>query len=266
MKTIPIILSLLILVLGCNENEIKAQKKIHPIDNNYTAYAGLLDKYVENGRVNYTELKRNSSILDSLVTSLEGSDLNGLNEKQKIAFYINAYNLITIKSIVDAYPVNSIKNINGAWDKKKWNVADNKLTLNDIEHEILRKEFSEPKIHFAIVCASIGCPPLLSKPFLADSLEKQLEMVSNNFVSDENYNILDIEFKSAKLSSIFDWFGEDFVDQYYDSSNFNHLSKKENASLNFIISQFPPDEQEKLKQLEFKINYLDYDWSLNDQK
>ncbi len=266
MKNIFVPFFLLIIIIGCGKADSQAQKTNIAVEDNYTAYAELLNKYVEDGKVNYSELKINHTTLDSLIISLEKSDLNKLTQTQKLAFYINSYNMITLKSIVDAYPVKSIKDINGVWDKKKWVVGGNKLTLNDIEHEILRKEFSEPRIHFALVCASIGCPPLLEEPFLPNSLEDQLTMVSENFAANRSYNKIDIVNKTAMLSSIFDWFGEDFIDKYYDPSVFSNLSKKENASLNFVISQFSIEDQKIMKQIIFKIEYLDYDWSLNDRK
>ncbi len=254
------------IVSGCGGNKTESQIPTRPFDHTYADYASILKQYVSDGLVNYSALKANRSGLDSLVDAIAHADLGGTSREQRIAFYINAYNILTLRSIVDAYPVESIKDIDGVWDKKKWRVAGEKLTLNDIEHEILRKKFSEPRIHVAINCASIGCPPLASTPYYSDSLEAQLDLVSRNFALSADHNRFDTTKKKAAISSIFDWFGDDFVDKYYSQDGFASLSKKENAALNFLIEHFPQEEKEALTGVDFEVSYLEYDWSLNELK
>lgn len=266
MKTFGVIILSAGLAIGCGNSDSNAQKATSPIDHTYSAYGKLLGQYVSEDRVNYSDLIKNRAGLDSLVEALGAASLDGTSSDQKMAFYINAYNILTLRSIIDEYPVASIKDIKGVWDKKKWVVSGKKITLNDIEHNILRKEFSEPRIHISIVCASIGCPPLMQKPYLPEFLEQQLTESARNFAVSEKYNRLDPETGEALLSSIFDWFGDDFIEKYYNKSKFSYLSEKENAALNFIIGQLPDEEQLRLEKIEFRIKYLDYDWSLNDRK
>ncbi len=257
---------LYILMLGCGEINSNSDKAALPLDTNYIAYSEMLNRYLSDGRVDYQGLKDNRAALDSLVKRWGKVDLDDVSENHKLAFYINAYNILTLRSVIDAYPVKSIKDINGVWDKKKWLVSGQQLTLNDIEHEILRKEFAEPQIHFAIVCASIGCLPLAPVPYLADSLDIQLATAARNFATSAFYNRFEPENGKAFLSQIFDWFGEDFIDIYYDNSKFPNLPKKENSVLNFLIRLYPEEVQQKLSGIKYSIEYLEYDWSLNDGK
>jgi hypothetical protein len=264
MRTLLKVVVPLLIILGCSDGGNGAGKQAQPIDHTYADYARLLNKYVSDGLVDYARMKADRGLIDSLIDDLASADLSGASSDQQLAFYINAYNLITLRSIVDHYPVESIKDIDGVWDDTKWELAGGRLTLNDIEHEILRKEFNEPRIHVAIVCASTSCPPLVSHPYLPDKLNLQLPEAARNFVMSSDYNKLDPDEGSAEISSIFDWFGDDFIDGYYDKNYFPSLSKKENAVLNFLIAQFPEPQREKLLTASYKISYLDYDWSLND--
>lgn len=260
-----IILVITALLLSCGNGNSEADEKsaIQPFDFEYKLYADLLNKYVANGLVDYDGLLKDRKNLDDILLSYASVDLSEANDSRKIAFYINAYNLITLRSIIDAYPVKSIKDIKGVWDKKKWNIAGKKLTLNDIEHEVLRKDFDEPRIHFAIVCASIGCPPLIAEPYFGESIDAQLASASSDFATSSFYNKLDLSSGSAEISAIFDWFGEDFIDKYYNSAHFPSLSKKQNAALSFLIAQYPESERKLLLNTNFNVSYLDYDWELN---
>lgn len=266
MFRILIVIALLCSAIGCGAEDNGSQNTSKQFDHSYSSYAGFLNQYVTDGRVNYTKLKANRKMLDSLVDDIAVADLSKSTPDQKLAFYINSYNILTLRSIVDAYPVESIKDIDGVWDGKKWKVAKEKLTIDEIEHEILRKEFAEPRIHFAVVCASIGCPPLASQPYYADSLEHQLASASNHFATSPEYNRIDSVAGAAELSSIFDWFGDDFIDAYYITTAFASHSKKENAALNFLTSQFSENDREALRSVDYDISYMEYDWSLNDIK
>ena len=183
---------------------------------------------------------------------------------QQMAFWINAYNIITLRSVIDAYPVKSIKDIDGVWDKREWIVSGVRVTLNKIEHDILRKMFDEPRIHFAINCASVGCPSLLNQPYLVDSLHSQLVNSSRRFANSTAHNRIDVERRVAEISAIFDWFGEDFVPTYYYTGDTTGLSPKKYAALNFLGGH----QERRMGVVSFdvrmEVRYLDYDWSLND--
>ncbi|MCK5125600.1 MAG: DUF547 domain-containing protein [candidate division Zixibacteria bacterium] len=256
---------LCLLLLGCWSSGSQAQAPVKTIDHTYSAYGSLLNEYVADGLVDYNRLLPNRSHLDILIDDIATVNLSSISENQRLAFYINSYNLITLRSIIDHYPLKSIKDIDGVWDKTKWDVAGKKLTLNQIEHEVLRKEFNEPRIHFAIVCASIGCPPLSNKPYLPDTIDEQLTNAARLFATSPEYNRFDPEKGTAELSSIFDWFGDDFIEQFYNKDSFPSLSQKKNAVVNFLIAQYPKADQEKLSGATYDISYNDYDWSLNDK-
>jgi len=188
------------------------------------------------------------------------------SNKDKIAFWINAYNGLTLKAIIDNYPIkssffksriypkNSIRQISGVWDKKKYKVMGKDRTLEHIEHEILRKQFKEPGIHVALVCAAMGCPPLRNKPYTGDRLEEQFDDQTRRFLSDPTKFIIDREGGKVSLSPIFSL-----------EKTLPRLSKSETAVINYL-SRFPEEgDRDYLVKGNFKIKYLSYDWSLNEQ-
>lgn len=263
MKQITLAVLILCAGVACSGPGSQADQSHGSFSFDWSSYGRLLGLYVAEGRVNYAALQANRMVLDSLVNDMAEADLSSATKDQKLAFYINTYNVLTLRSIIDHYPVASIKDIDGVWDKTKWPVAGRRLTLNEIEHEVLRKDFTEPRIHFAIVCASIGCPPLSPIPYMADSIDQQLEQAAHEFAADSAYNTIDPEAGTAELSSIFDWFGDDLVPKFYNPATFPGLSKKENAALNFIISQYPEDARARMLSAKYAITYREYDWSLN---
>lgn len=214
-------------------------------------YAEVLNKFLSDGAVRYKALEKDQSLLYSYlngIAKLDPEDLNAMTQSSKIAFYINVYNAFTIKVILDNYPLKSIKDIPGVWDKKLFRVAGSDLTLNNIEHDILRKEFGEPRIHFALVCASIGCPKLASEPYSGAKLNEQLDREAKKFINDKTKVNLDKDKKRFYISSIFKWFKKDFGDVTA-----------------FISKYLPEDSARYIEENKPKIKYLKYDWSLNDK-
>jgi len=172
------------------------------------------------------------------------------SKSQELAYWINAYNAFTIRVILDHYPVQSIKDIgdaipmiNSVWDIPFVQIGDQKISLNDIEHHILRQHYGEPRIHFAINCASIGCPVLSREAYTAEDLEQQLDQQSEAFINDPTKNI--IGDKSLELSPIFKWFSEDFK------------SKEQ------LLSLIEKHTSQDINTVE--ISYGTYDWNLNDR-
>ncbi len=215
-------------------------------------WTNLLKKYVtESGQVNYKGFAQDSVLfqayLDELTQHPPGTNWS---DKEKIAYWINAYNAFTVKLIVDNYPLKSIKDIgdglpmiSSPWDIKFFKIGKADFDLNTIEHEILRKEFIEPRIHFAINCASFSCPKLRNEAFTAVAMETQLEDQAMQFINNPDKNsILENE---LKLSKIFDWFKSDFTK---DKPLISFLK----PYLKIELSNNP------------EIKYLDYDWSLNE--
>lgn len=235
----------------------------------YTNYALILDDVVKGRRVDYASLKASQAELEKVVAAfgaLDPDTLAAMKDEEKIAFYINAYNAITLLSITERYPLKSIKDISGVWNKRKWRVAGQQLTLDDIEHKRLRKDFSEPRIHFAVNCASIGCPPLAPVPYRPETLAGQLDSSCRAYFSDSALTHLDRGSHTLHTSKIFDWFGSDFKSFPPDPSANSALSKKEKSIVSFIASFLIEEKAADLLAQTQSLKYLSYDWGLNDIK
>lgn len=250
-------------------------------DFSYGLYAKVLDEYVDGfGRVDYERLKTGKQDLVAFIRNLAGvhpADLNSWSDNARIAFWVNTYNALTLKVIIDNYPIkssffrsliypkNSIRQISGVWDKITFSVLGERYTLDRIEHEVLRKKFSEPRIHMALVCASKSCPALRQEPYEADKLDFQLETQTRIFLSDSDNYSINKDTQTVYLSSIFKWFGEDFVDVYKPESGFVDFKRRERAVLYFVSLHVPENDKHFLKNGTYDIRYTKYDWSLNDR-
>lgn len=250
---------------GCSSEKIRTEVQLQPYDFTYSSYAQMLAANVVTGLVDYASIKTDRTALDSLVDNIGAADLSDATDDQQLAFYINTYNILTIRSVVDAYPIESIQEIDEVWDKT-WLVAGESISLNHIEHEILREQFSEPRIHVAINCASIGCPPLLDVPYYPDQMDSLLTIASLRFAASDSHNQVDFDQKTARISAVFDWFGEDFIEEYYFPDRFPDLNQKHNAALGFLLDHLPQRDEVLDRRASLAVSYLDYDWSLNDLK
>jgi Protein of unknown function, DUF547 len=245
-------------------------------------YAAILKSYVDDrGMVDYQGLKTNRKPLDNFISSLSHFDpklYEDWNDKEKIAFWINAYNSLTLKAIIDHYPIeasflksfiypkNSIRQIPGVWDKLTFAVMGNNMTLDGIEHSTLRVKFNEPRIHMALVCAAMGCPPLRNEPYTGAKLAARLDDQATKFLKNPEKLRIDRSNNKVHLSPIFDWFGQDFVKTYGTDKEFSGFSGKERAVLNFVSRYLEPADRAFLLKGGFSIEYLKYDWSLNEKK
>ncbi|MBD3299033.1 MAG: DUF547 domain-containing protein, partial [candidate division Zixibacteria bacterium] len=234
-----IIIAISIIFASCSAND---ESVARPFEHQYNDYARLLSQHVtEDGWVDYQSLVADSAALHHVIATFERvppDTLNSFARNQKLAFWINAYNAVTLLSIVDAYPVSSIKEIDGVWDEREWAIAGRSVTLNQIEHEILRKDFDEPRIHFAVNCASIGCPPLIPEPYRPSSLDSQLGNSAEQFLRDPLRNTFHPSEKAAELSEIFQWYGTDFSTQYPSDSPEDQPEELRPA-LNYIAEALP---------------------------
>lgn len=220
------------------------------VDN--SIYADLLKKYVHNGVVDYRGLKGDEAQLDRYLKVLENVPVAELSRNAQFAFYINAYNAWTLKLILNGYPgVKSIKDLGSffksPWKEKLVRIEGRVLTLDELEHGILRPRFKDPRVHFAIVCASKSCPPLISVPYRADTLDRQLDSAAQNFINNPRTTYLKGD--TLYVSKIFKWFADDFGDD----------------PLGFVSRYARADFKKQLaaRGARLKIAYLDYDWSLN---
>lgn len=212
---------------------------------NHNTWNALLKKHVQNnGLIDYKGFIKDEAKLNDYLKMLSLNQPNSTWSKPKIlAYYINLYNAATVKLIIENYPVKSIKDISRPWSKNRVLIGNEMISLNNIEHGILRK-MNEPRIHFALNCASISCPKLLNEAFTADKIEQQLERVTNEFINSKENNI---SISEAKISSIFKWYKKDFlVNEKKDLIGFINQYSKVKINSNTTIS------------------YLDYNWNLNE--
>jgi type IV secretory pathway TrbF-like protein len=235
----------------------------------YEGYETVLRTYVNaDGLVDYPALQVNPQGLKDFVAQLRSVSPDtyaAWSENEKIAFLINVYNAITLESIINQNPLKgSIKDIFGVWNFNKHTVMERSLTLDNIEHDILRKDFQEPRIHAALVCAAISCPPLRQEPYTGENLDEQLDDQVRKWLSSPNGLQIDRTQNRVAISSIFDWFGKDWQTKYAIEGTFTG-SAKERSALNFISNYVNPEDKEYLEQGNYKLNYLNYDWSLNRQ-
>lgn len=168
----------------------------------------MLRKYVSaTGKVDYASFK-NDPTISRYLGMLEAATPSAMSENEEKAFWINVYNIHTIKLIIDNKMPKSIKDIGFPWDKKFIRIAGKTYSLNQVENEILRPKFKDARVHFAINCASISCPKLHNSAFTASNIEVKLEQLTREFVNDSAMN----QFSPGriKISNIFDWYGEDF--------------------------------------------------------
>lgn len=228
-------------------------------------YTSLLQKYVQQGKVNYKELCKNPD-LSNYISSLEASDPEHItDDKSRLAFWINAYNAYTLKIICDYYPVKSINDLHSGglalgsvfkttiWDKDIVVINHKNTSLNNIEHRIIRPEFQDFRIHFALVCAAKSCPALRSEAYEGLTLDQQFDDQAKLFLSDSSKNRFDNAAQKASISKIFDWYQKDF------GNNKNEVL--------LAISKYLPDQIRKSIQSapdKWEVAYTNYDWSLNE--
>ncbi len=229
----------------------------------FSTWDGLLKKYVApktiNGvylnAVDYNKLGKDQKWM-KLVKDLEKVSLSSLKTREeKLAFWINVYNIMAAKMVLDHYPVGSIKDagslFTAVWKKEVGVVAGKKRTLNEIEHEILRK-MGEPRIHVAIVCASVSCPDLRIEAYTVGKLDEQLADQMKLFLINAEKGLrVDAKKGRVYLSSIFKWFAEDF--------------KPKGGVRKFLSPYADETAMAALKNSKLTVDYLDYDWGLNER-
>lgn len=240
-----IILTLLIAVTSFNSYASQDLKNFN------NSYGKLLQKHVKLNQakdnvmlnlVDYKPLKTSRELLktSSLIKFVKVDDLT---KNEQLAFWINAYNFYTLELVAkNIDDIKSIKDLgwllNSVWDKYKFEIDGNKYSLNNIEHNIIRTKFKEPRVHFALVCASISCPDLLNAPYLAETLDEQLNSQTQSFLDNYTKGVVE-KSGMVRVSKIFKWYGQDF--------------NKGNA-LSFI---------QEYKEIDYKHGYIDYNWKLN---
>lgn len=247
-----------------------------PFDHSYAAYGELLREFTAPPLVDYARLKTQRDRLDRVVATFATpapAVERGWPRAQRMAFWINAYNALTLQAIVNHYPIvgswfsrgprNSIRQIDGVWTKLRWRVAGRDLTLDDIEHRILRPDFRDPRIHFAVNCASVSCPPLAAEPYRGVTLDAQLDTAARRFfASGEGVQLVD---GSLRVSSLLKWYGGDFVEQFAPAIA-GSRTPVDRAVLGALVRYAPAAVADVARSYTGTIRFLDYNWALNDRE
>ncbi len=214
------------------------------------AWGEALGRFAKAGGLDYAALKADSAALDAFVDFVAEANEEGWTREEHLAFLINAYNAWVARAVLDRYPglVSVIKE-DGFFDQQTFPVAGRQLTLNELERKAL--DLGEPRVHFAVVCASTGCPDLRPELFEASQLETQLQEQTDRFLADETKGLrYDRAANKLWLSSIFDWYSKDFGGD----------------SVAWVAARLPPDQARRIEANDPDLQFLDYDWSPNDRK
>lgn len=234
-------------------------------DQSHAEWTAVLKTHSRGMGLDYGSLLKKRAGLDQYTTSLEqvsAAQFKKWSRDERFAFWINAYNAYTIQLIIDHYPLASIRDI-GDKERDAWHqvfiplghlhagTQDKQISLDDIEHKILRPQFKDARVHAAVNCASIGCPPLAKSAFTGRELEEQLTAQTRAWLANTAQNRFDAKEKTAHVSKLFEWFGDDF--------------KKDAGSLAKWLAKYAPRQHAGwLAEGAIKIQFQDYDWKLND--
>ncbi|MBD80911.1 MAG: hypothetical protein CL840_18485 [Crocinitomicaceae bacterium] len=207
---------------------------------------GFFKKNVSNGQVNYLALSASKQELGKLVGIVGRVNLSTASPNAKKAFYVNAYNLLVIHQVVENYPIGSVMDVGGFFDQKKFLVAGEKMTLNALENEKIRKQYNDPRFHFVLVCGAVSCPPIIDKAYKESTIEQQLEQQTSLALNDPKF--IQSNNEATQISEIFNWYKSDFEVNGGSVKKFINRYRK---------SKIPENE---------KLGYYTYDWKLNEDK
>lgn len=216
--------------------------------------AQMLTRYVDDGGwVDYAALAEDPAALDRYIDSLKGADLDAMTRDGRLATLINAYNAYVLKLVAENYDGGKLKSINDIpeeerFEAQRWELAGQTVSLNEIENRLIRQNYDEPRIHWALVCGAYSCPPLRDEPYTAEALGKQLADQEQRVLSDERFYRYDADAKTLHLTSILDWYGEDFV-----------------AAAGSVAGYVAQRKQGVATDPAPKIEFIDYDWKLNSR-
>lgn len=231
-----------ILLIGIGSISIKAQN----LDTFFSKTDAFLKENVSEGKVAYSKIHQNQEALDHILKMAENILISIDDENQYQAFLINAYNLLVIKGIVANYPINSPLDIVGFFDKTTYRLSGKNMTLNHIEHELLRARFNDAHFHFVLVCGALGCPPLINQVYLPTTLNAQLDQ-QTTLALNGSFLKIDRKKKHIKVSQIMNWYKADFTINGMSEIDFINKFRTEKLNTNFKISYYP------------------YNWKLNEQ-
>ena len=271
--------ALLFIAAGCNRGPdallvrptsgttTAAQTPLPPMDS--ADYQAMLERVVDDqGLVDYETLQRDPARLDrylQAMADLSPARFASWSKAEQIALLINAYNALTLRSIIEHNPIRpSIKAIPGVWKLRRHTVMGQGLTLDEIEHGILRREYNEPRIHAALVCAAISCPPLRREAYTGAALEQQLEDQTKRWLASSVGLQIDPGDNVVAISAIFKWFAEDWP-RADPGAALVPSQEKQSAVLQFIARYRPTPERKLLLSGNYRLRFLTYSWDLNRQ-
>ncbi len=284
LKSLVIALALLFSILsvfGCGSvnsaENVQAQTADSVAQSNKSAgfdhskFEELLKIYVDdNGLVDYTGFAKDSAVLDAYLETIANVDPRSiLTDDERNAFYINAYNAYTIKAVLNDVigKTDSVKKVNGFWDKKKYRIAGEEKTLDSIEK--VSRDLKDPRMHFAVNCASLGCPKLQKFAFTGEKLKEQFQFITQDFLKDQARGFkIDPNKNKVWISRIFSWYAGDFSGDTSKVGFVKGFIKSKfsaSAGSTFILENGPEDIVKFINDKKPDIGYLEYDWTLNSQ-
>ncbi|MCB1036667.1 MAG: DUF547 domain-containing protein [Acidobacteria bacterium] len=221
-----------------------------PEDSRLELWEDLLRKHAVGGGLRYSGLAVDRALLEQYLAGVAEARIDTWSREQELAFRINAYNALVAEGMVRRYPdLISVIDIEGFFDAEKHTVAGEELTLNELERKAL--DLGEPRVHFAVVCASAGCPDLLGEAYDAERLEAQLAAQTSAFLADSTKGLrFDADSGTLWLSSIFDWYAKDFGGD----------------AVAWILQHLPEDRAQEIRDAKPQVKFLDYDWAPNDRE
>ncbi|MEM6648020.1 MAG: DUF547 domain-containing protein [Bacteroidota bacterium] len=261
----------LLFASGCTSSRVSIVRADGPVAQpttfDHTAFDAILQAHVDDaGLVDYAALQA-SDALAPYLRRLAQADPSNLDDADRLAFWLNAYNALTIKLIIDHYPTKSIlrlspvgirglpfiiPKVNTPFKVDVGEIGGEVVTLDHVEHGIIRERFDEPRIHFALVCAALSCPPLRREAYVGDRLDEQLDDQARTFLANPERNRVEPEEGVIRISKIFKWFEEDF-------------GGSDETLQQFLAPYYDGDIRAQLEAGAFDVKHMDYKWSLNDQ-
>lgn len=239
-------------------SELEAGRESGEAVFDHSAYAALLQEHVvaESGRVDYAGFKADEDKLDAYLQRIATADLKTLGEDEQLALLINAYNAYTLKLILENYPLDSIRDLSDPWQTARYVVGSHTLSLDNIEHNLIRPLYKDPRIHFAVNCAARDCPPLRPFAYTGAALDDQLDQVTRSVLSSPSF--VRVETDQLHVTRLFEWYGGDFTDDDFHG----HAS----TIPAYIARYTSPEVRSFIEDAgnEPPIQFLDYDWRLND--
>lgn len=254
-----LLVSLVLLCPACMEGSSSADSRGEGSPE-VEAWARVLRTFHRPGGLDYAGLESDRADLDLYLASLAGAEPAAWSEAEQKAFWSNAYNAVMVHYVLERYPgIQSVREIDGIFDELELTVAGEPLTLDEIETRA--RNLGDPRVHFAVVCASTSCPDLRGEPYRGEEIDRQLDDAMRRFLESPTKGLrYDEEANTLWLSSIFKWYAGDFTGGSTVVAFFAR-----GKVLGWLLPELPPDLAEKIRQQEPKVRYLDYDWSLNDR-